>query len=95
MPAPLFNYRLPPQDNLLDVVDVVTKKVDRPVTTKWSALRWYWQMVYGHVQAVNRHVPDYRGKIILIPSVIFCMVVKWGWFLKAFLDLSRRKQGDD
>ncbi len=95
IPESLLYNRLPRHDDWLDQVDAIFKKIDRPITTKWSALYQYWQMVYGHVQAVNRHVPGYRGKAVLIPSVISCMVIKYRWLLRALLDLSKRKQARD
>jgi glycosyltransferase involved in cell wall biosynthesis len=95
IPELLLYNRLPRHDNWLDQVDAIFKKIDKPVTTKWSALYWFWQMVYGHVQAINRHIPGYRGKAILIPSVVFCVLIKYRWLLKALLDLSKRKQGNE
>lgn len=92
VPAPLFHNRLPSGD-WLDLVDAFTRKIDKPVTTKWSALYWYLQMIYGYVQAVNTHVPDYASKAILISAVVLSVPVKYRWLLKALLDLSRRKRG--
>lgn len=93
VPAPLFHNRLPGNDDWLDQVDAFTEKIGKPVTTQWVALYWYWQMIYGHVQVVSKHVPGYANKAILIPSVVFCGLVKYRWLLKALLDLSRRKRG--
>lgn len=60
----------------LELVDGFMKKINKPVTTKWSALRWYGQMVYGHAQVVNKHIPGYAGKAFLIPSVVVCTLVR-------------------
>jgi glycosyltransferase involved in cell wall biosynthesis len=96
IPTLLFYNRLPclvrNHGDWLDHWDLITKKVDKPVTTKWAALRWYWQMVYGHMQVVNKHVSDFRAKAILISSVLYCVLVKYHFLLKTLLELSERKQ---
>ena len=76
----------------LEMVDEFMKKINKPVTTKWSALRWFGQMVYGHAQIVNKHVPGYGGKALLIPSVVLCTLVKYHRLLKLLLELSEHKQ---
>lgn len=93
VPAPLYYIRLQRRADWLDGVDAISEKVNKPVTTKWSALYWYLEMVYGHAKVVNKHVNGYRGKAILIPSAIFVSLIKWRWLLKSMLDLSKRKQG--
>lgn len=91
IPALLFYLRLARYDDWLDHLEATTKKIDKPVTSKWSALYWFWQMVYGRVQAVNTHVPGYRARVVLISSVVFCTLIKHRWLLKSLLDLSRQK----
>ncbi|CAN5653109.1 hypothetical protein BH20ACT11_BH20ACT11_00290 [soil metagenome] len=76
----------------LELVDGFMKKINKPVTTKWSALRWYGQMVYGHAQVVNKHIPGYAGKAFLIPSVVVCTLVRYRRLLKLLLELGKHKQ---
>lgn len=77
----------------LDQVDAFVQKLDKPVTTKRSALRWYVEMVAGYVRVVNKHVPTYRDKAVLIPSVVIYTLIRWNWLLKLLLELSKRNRG--
>lgn len=93
VPALLFHNRLPHHDDWIDRMDTFLNKTNKSVTTRWSALYWYWQMVLGHVRVVNTHVSGHVDKAILMVSVVFCVLVKYRWFLKLLLDVSKQKQG--
>ncbi len=94
IPSLLFHNRLPTHDDWLDQLETFTTRIGKPVGTKWSALYWYAQLVWSQIQAVTAHVPGYRGRAVLVPSVLLCTLVKYRWLATSLLELSRTRQGE-
>lgn len=96
VPKLLFHIRRPKPDpaDWLDQVRAFTRKIDRPVTTKLSALRWYGEMLYYYLEAVNAHARNPRIKVVLGLSVLFGVGIKYNWLLKTLLELSSRERDE-
>ena len=92
VPKLLFYIRRPGSEDWLEQVRSFTRKIDKPVTTKLSAARWYGEMVYYHLKAVNTHVKDPRHKVILGLSTLFGVLVKYNWLLRTLLKLGDRER---
>ena len=91
VPKLLFYIRRPGQEDWLEQVRAFTRKIDKPVTTRLSAVRWYGEMVYYHLKAVNSHVKDPRNKAVLGLSTLFGVLVKYNWLLRTLLRLGARE----
>lgn len=96
VPRLLFYIRRPEPDPVgwLEQVRAFTRKIDKPVTTKLSALRWYGEMLYYHLEAVNAHAHNTRSKTVLGLSALFGVAVKYNWLLKTLLELSSQERNE-
>ncbi len=92
IPEPLFYNRVKRQGDFLDQLAALTDEVGKSVTTRWAALYHCTRMVYGNVEAVNRHTPRVRDKAVLIPAAVFCTLVKQRPLMRGLFDLSKRNR---
>ena len=64
-------------------------KIFGPAAERRSAWYLYSKMIYEHVRIVVKHTKRFRGKVILVPSVILCMLTKYRWVLQGLRALPR------
>ena len=92
LPEVLFYNRVATSGDWYERFDAQVEKIDRPVAGRLSVARSCAEMLIGNVQAVTRHVPGYRGRAILVPSIVFCTLVKYRWLIAGLIELNRRKR---